>query len=178
MAVLPIVLYPDPVLMQSARALTPEEIRSGTANGLNLKQFTQDMLETMYAAPGIGLAAPQVGVSLRIHVMDTTAEKNQPMVLLNPKILAKKGSEKGEEGCLSFPKLFGMVRRAVQVTVEYTDLAGDLHKIETTALPARCLQHEIDHLDGVLFIDKMSITSKFSMRKDLEELRRNFLAKK
>ncbi|MGH7145405.1 MAG: peptide deformylase [Planctomycetota bacterium] len=177
MAILPIVLYPTPVLMKRTRVLTAEEIRTGKAAGYDLRKLAQDMLDTMYDAPGIGLAAPQVGVGLRLHVMDISVEKDQPMVLLNPKITAKKGGVKGEEGCLSFPKIYGSVRRAESIEVEYMDLEGAPQSLHAEGLKARCLQHEIDHLDGILFIDKMSATAKFSIRKDIEELRRNFLAK-
>lgn len=178
MAILEIVKYPDPVLMKPTRELTPVEIQTGFADGLDLKGFAQNMLETMYAAPGIGLAAPQVGKLLRLHVMDITAEHNQPQILLNPRIVKKKGRIQGEEGCLSFPGIFGMVRRFESVEVEFSDFDGATHRIVAEGLKSRCLQHEIDHLDGILYIDKMSVTGKFSIRKELDELRRNYLAKK
>ena len=114
------------------------------------------MLETMYAAEGIGLAAPQVGVSTRLFVMDIRDPEIEPRALINPVIVARSGSESGEEGCLSLPGLVGEVERSASIVVEALDLQGKPVRIEASGLHARCIQHEIDHLDGVLFIDHLS----------------------
>jgi peptide deformylase len=114
------------------------------------------MFETMYAAEGIGLAAPQVGVSTRLFVMDIRDPEIEPRALINPAIVERSGSESGEEGCLSLPGLVGEVERSASIVVEALDLQGQPIRIEASGLHARCIQHEIDHLDGVLFIDHLS----------------------
>lgn len=120
-----------------------------------LRRLIDDMFETMYAARGIGLAAPQVGRTERITVVDVDREggRQQPLVLVNPTILLREGSAKGEEGCLSIPEIYGDVERATRVVVRALDRDGQPYQVEGTDLLARCLQHEIDHLHGKLFID-------------------------
>ncbi|SKA74705.1 peptide deformylase [Desulfobaculum bizertense] len=145
-----IVTYPDPVLAQTAEEiteLTPE-----------LKQLAEDMVETMYEGDGIGLAAPQVGESCRLVVIDITGpEKREELrILVNPCITSKEGEVDSEEGCLSVVGYRGKVKRAEKVTVDATDLEGKPVHIEADGLLAICLQHELDHLDGVLFIDHLS----------------------
>jgi peptide deformylase len=110
----------------------------------------------MYTEEGIGLAAPQVGVSRRLFVMDIREETAEPRAVVNPQIVERSGSERGDEGCLSLPGLFGTVERSANVVMEGLDLDGRPLRIEASALLARCIQHEIDHLDGVLFIDHLS----------------------
>lgn len=117
-----------------------------------IQQLIKDMIEAMYAADGVGLAAPQVGVSLRLIVLDVG---DGPFAMINPEILQPEGSEVDVEGCLSVPGVHGYVRRWAALTVEYRDEKGKLQKIEADGLLARAVQHEIDHLDGVLFVDKM-----------------------
>ena len=114
------------------------------------------MLETMYAAEGVGLAAPQVGISKRLFVMDVGDPDIEPRAVINPVIVESTGSERGEEGCLSLPGLIGVVERLASVVMEGLDLDGQPIRIEADDLLARCIQHEIDHVDGVLFIDRMS----------------------
>jgi peptide deformylase len=122
-----------------------------------LDQFLKDMFETMYDAHGIGLAAPQVGVSRRIIVVHVNEEGQEPFALLNPRVVESgKAKEKGEEGCLSIPEVSAYVERPVEVVVEGLSPTGDVVRIEADGMLARCLQHEIDHLDGVLFIDRLS----------------------
>lgn len=145
-----IVTYPDPVLAQTAEKiteLTPE-----------LKKLAEDMVETMYEDDGIGLAAPQVGESCRLVVIDITGpEKREELrILVNPCITSKEGEVESEEGCLSVVGYRGKVKRAEKVTVDATDLEGKPVHIEADGLLAICLQHELDHLDGVLFIDHLS----------------------
>jgi peptide deformylase len=114
------------------------------------------MFETMYAAEGIGLAATQVGVLKRLFVMDLGDPEDGPRAVVNPTIVERSGSERADEGCLSLPELFGAVDRSVDIVMEGQDLNGEPIRIEASDLLARCIQHEIDHLDGILFVDRMS----------------------
>jgi peptide deformylase len=124
--------------------------------GPELNRLIDDMFETMYDARGIGLAAPQVGISSRVIVVDVNDPETPPFALLNPRVLEKSAdTEKAEEGCLSIPGVAAPVERPARVVVEGLDREGKPVRIEAEALLARCLQHEIDHLDGVLFIDKL-----------------------
>lgn len=151
MSVLPILTYPDPVLKKVSRPV--DEFND------KLQVLIDDMLETMYQAPGIGLAAPQVGESLRLVVMDVPQGENQrtgPLVLINPRIVEKEGNIEFEEGCLSLPGLNCPIKRAARVKVEALDRNGNLFVIEAEDLLAICLQHELDHLDGKLFMDYIS----------------------
>ncbi|MBI2569079.1 MAG: peptide deformylase [Candidatus Schekmanbacteria bacterium] len=146
-AVLPIRILGDPVLREPAAqvdAITDEIISLAAA-----------MFRTMYEAPGIGLAAPQVGVGLRLICVDAGAEAklSDGLCVVNPRITAAAGEEAGEEGCLSIPGVTGMVMRATHVTVEGLTLDGEALRADFEGLPARIFQHEIDHLDGILFID-------------------------
>ncbi|MGD2154558.1 MAG: peptide deformylase [Gemmatimonadales bacterium] len=141
-------LLGDPVLRQ--RAEDVEDIDD------DIRELAGKMFETMYTEEGIGLAAPQVGVSRRLFVMDIREETAEPRAVVNPQIVERSGSERGDEGCLSLPGLFGTVERSANVVMEGLDLDGRPLRIEASALLARCIQHEIDHLDGVLFIDHLS----------------------
>jgi peptide deformylase len=114
------------------------------------------MFETMYGAEGIGLAAPQVGVSKRLFVMDVGNPETQPRAVVNPVIVERSGSERGDEGCLSLPGLFGAVDRSLAIVMEGQDLDGEPIRIEASDLLSRCIQHELDHVDGILFIDRLS----------------------
>ncbi len=148
---LPILIAPDPALRRKARAVTP-------ADDATIRALAPRMLATMYDAPGIGLAAPQVGVGLRLVVIDLGAdEKPAPMTLVNPQIVAASAERAiREEGCLSLPGQYADVARPARVTVRYHDIEGVRHDIEAEGLLAACLQHELDHLDGVLFIDHLT----------------------
>ncbi len=148
---LPILIVPDPVLRKICRAVTPADHEQVTA-------LIPRMFETMYKAPGIGLAAPQIGSLLRLVVIDLAPEKvPDPLVLINPEIIAA-SDEKAtrEEGCLSLPDQYADVTRPAWVKVRYQDALGQRREIEGEGLLAACLQHEIDHLNGVLFIDYLS----------------------
>jgi peptide deformylase len=138
----------DPILRQRAEVVTrfDEELR----------RLADDMLESMYAGEGIGLAAPQVGVLQRLFVMDVRTEGAEPRAIVNPVVVEHSGWERGEEGCLSIPGLVGEVGRPARVVLEGLDLTGQPVRIEASGLEARCIQHEIDHLNGVLFIDHLS----------------------
>ncbi|MFA1622201.1 peptide deformylase [Rhizobium mongolense] len=151
MTIKPLIILPDPVLRQVSKPI--ERVDA------DLKRLADDMLETMYDAPGIGLAAIQVGVPRRILVIDVSreGEEKQPQVFINPKIV-KSSNERSvyEEGCLSIPDYYAEVERPATVSVEYLDRDGKAQTVEADGLLATCLQHEIDHLNGVLFIDYIS----------------------
>jgi peptide deformylase len=151
MALLPIITIPDPKLREASAPI--ERIDA------DLKRFTDDMLETMYAAPGVGLAGIQVAVPRRVLVIDLARkdEPPAPQVFINPEIL-KRSDERSvyEEGCLSIPEYYAEIERPATVRVAYTDLSGQRREVEADGLLATCLQHEIDHLDGKLFIDYLS----------------------
>jgi peptide deformylase len=150
MPVLPIVKYPEPVLEEAT-----EEV---TSFDESLRELARSMVETMHSAPGIGLAAPQVGRSERLAVVDLSVgtEERDLLVLVNPRVLEEEGEVREEEGCLSFPDLTLIVPRPQRVVVEAWNLEGERFTVEGEELLARCLHHEIDHLDGVLFIDRVS----------------------
>ncbi len=150
MALLEIRKYPDEVLKRKAALVV-------SVDG-DLQRLIDDMVETMYAAPGIGLAAPQVGASIRLIVVDVSIrEENQPLlILINPAIVDAEGLVEYEEGCLSVPQYLASVKRAERVVVKALDRHGKPLQIEGTGLLSRALQHEIDHLDGVLFVDRLS----------------------
>ncbi len=150
MAILSIVKFPD------ARLTTPCEPVERFDE--ELRRLAADLIETMHAAPGVGLAAPQVGRTERLAVVDLSVgeENDELFVLVNPTVVEESGRERDDEGCLSFPELTLAVTRPQRVVVEAFDLDGEPYRIEADELLARCLRHEIDHLDGVLFIDRVS----------------------
>lgn len=151
MTIKPMIILPDPVLRKVSEPI--ERIDD------DLKKLAGDMLETMYEAPGIGLAAIQVGVPRRMLVLDVSKDEDDkdPKVVINPTILSSSDDRSVyEEGCLSIPEFYADVERPAEVTVRYTDLDGKEQEVTADGLFATCLQHEIDHLDGVLFIDYLS----------------------
>ena len=147
---LTIVKYPDPVLQQPGEPVTEFD--------KELRKFVADMFETMYASQGIGLAAQQVGVAKRITVIDLGQGKDpaQKLVLINPEIISREGKQYEEEGCLSFPEIREKIARAAKVRIRAQDLDGKWFEMDGEELLSRCMQHEIDHLDGMLFIFRMS----------------------
>jgi peptide deformylase len=165
MAKLTILEFPDPRLRTRAAPVTEFDPA--------LKKLAADMLETMYEAPGIGLAATQVNVHRQILVLDVSEEKNQPMVIVNPKIVASEGSQTYQEGCLSVPGIFADVDRADRIRVEAQDVEGKPLQIEADGLLAVCIQHEMDHLVGKLFVDYLSPLKRELVRKKLEKQRRH-----
>jgi peptide deformylase len=174
-----IVRYPEPVLRAKCRPvteITPE-----------IRTLAADMLETMREANGVGLAAPQVAVDLQLAVIDVSHNpdcitfmkkdgekvnmpKHMPIVLMNPILELGKDKEIGEEGCLSFPRLRADIRRSEAIKVSYMDLDGKMVTVETDGLLARAFQHEIDHLNGILFIDRMNAVAKVGMKRKLARL--------
>ncbi|MGH6944632.1 MAG: peptide deformylase [Geminicoccaceae bacterium] len=169
MAVLEILEAPDPRLNTVCHPI--ERIDAG------LLRLLDDMLETMYQAPGIGLAAPQVGVLRRAFVVDLSEDDEpEPMALINPELVWRsETTNTAEEGCLSLPKQFGEVTRADQVRLRYLDRDGQRREISAEGLFARCLQHELDHLDGVLFIDHLSALKRNLILRRLIKARRSRL---
>ena len=137
-----------------------------------LKTLAGDLLQTMYAAPGIGLAAPQVGINLRLTVIDITGgeEKGHQVILVNPEIAGREGSQKGEEGCLSIPDFTALVERPQQVRVAAQDLDGNPIDVEGSDLLARVMCHEIDHLDGILYIDRISRLKREMIKRKIQKL--------
>lgn len=164
MAILDILHFPDPRLRQRAREV--DQVND------QLRQLVDDMFETMYQAPGIGLAATQVDVQKRVVVIDISEEQNQPQVFINPEILVKEGVEEMDEGCLSVPGVYERVQRAERIKVRALDRDGHSFELETDGLLAVCIQHEIDHLDGKLFVDYLSQLKRQRIRKKLEKARR------
>lgn len=160
MAVLDIRTYPDEVLRKKTRPV--ENPLEG-----EIQQLIDDMVETMVAAPGVGLAANQVGVSKRLCVIDITAgkESGNLHVLINPEIVDKQGSEVCEEGCLSVPGYYAQVKRAATVVVRYLDRNGIEKELEADELLARAVQHEVDHLNGMLFVDRLGPVRREIFRK-------------
>ncbi len=134
-----------------------------------LRALIDDMFDTMYDAPGIGLAATQVNVHQRLIVIDVSEENNQPLVLINPEILEKSGEEEMDEGCLSVPGIYEKVQRADRVKVRALDRNGESFELDTDGLLAVCIQHEIDHLDGKLFVDYLSSLKRQRIKKKLEK---------
>ncbi len=164
MAKLRILEFPDPRLRKKA---VPVEVVDAP-----LRQLIDDMFETMYEAPGIGLAATQVDVHRRLLVADVSQEKDEPQVLINPEILERDGSAITEEGCLSVPGYYEEIERAEHIKVRYLDRDGNEQESEYEGLLAVCVQHEIDHLDGKLFVDYLSEMKRQRIRKRLEKDRR------
>jgi peptide deformylase len=165
MAKLTILEFPDPRLRTKAQPVTDF--------GPELARLVADMFETMYEAPGIGLAATQVNVHRQLLVLDVSEEKNQPHVLCNPRILTKDGIQTYQEGCLSVPGIFADVERANQITVEAEDADGKTFTLQADGLLAVCIQHEMDHLAGRLFVDYLSPLKREMVRKKLEKQRRS-----
>ena len=161
MAILNILQFPDPRLRNVARPV--DQVDDA------IRKFADDLLETMYAAPGIGLAATQVNVDKRVIVIDVSEDKSEPLYLINPEILELQGVEEMEEGCLSVPGVYETVQRADQVRIRALGLDGEPFEMEANDLLAVCIQHEIDHLDGKLFVDYLSQLKRTRIRKKLEK---------
>ncbi len=167
MALLPIITAPDPRLKVKC---TPVERVDGT-----VRRLMDDLLETMYAAPGIGLAAPQVGVASRVLVVDIAkeGEERAPLRMANPEVLWRSDELASyEEGCLSLPDQYAPVARALRCRVRYLDAEGEMRKLEAEGLLATCIQHEIDHLEGVLFVDHLSALKRGIILRKLQKARK------
>lgn len=161
MSTLTVLHFPDPRLRKKARPVAAVDTQ--------VRQLARDMLETMYEENGIGLAATQVNVQQRVVVMDLSAERNEPLTLVNPEITHRTGTEEMEEGCLSVPGFTDLVQRAEKISYRYLNLDGQEIEAEADGLRAVCIQHEIDHLDGKLFIDYLSPIKRRRVRKKIEK---------
>ncbi len=161
MALLKILHFPDPRLHTVAKPVA--------AVDADLRQLAADMAETMYAAPGIGLAATQVDRHVRLIVVDISEEKNRLLTLINPRIVMKEGEAVREEGCLSVPGIYDKVTRAEHIRVEALDLEGKPFELDAVGLLAVCIQHEIDHLDGKVFVEYLSRLKQTRIRHKLEK---------
>ncbi len=162
-----VVKYPDPVLARPG-----EPVRNF---GPDLKILVDEMFESMYAAQGIGLAAPQISISQRITVIDVSFKKTpaEKLALINPEIVSREGKQVEEEGCLSLPDIREKVQRAARVKVRAQNVSGEWFEVEGEELLARALQHEIDHLDGVLFIDRLSRLKRDLVLRRIRKLQKN-----
>lgn len=165
MTLLTILEFPDPRLRTQAQPVTRFDAE--------LKRLAADMLETMYAAPGIGLAASQVDRHIQMLVLDVSEEKNTPMTIVNPRILEREGTQTCQEGCLSVPGIFADVERADRIRLAAQDVNGQAFELEAEGLLAVCIQHEMDHLQGKLFVDYLSPLKRDMVRKKLEKQRRH-----
>ncbi|HVF34009.1 MAG TPA: peptide deformylase [Candidatus Saccharimonadia bacterium] len=165
MSLLNILEFPDPRLRTKAKPVAQHDAA--------LARLIDDMFETMYAAPGIGLAATQVDAHIRLVVMDVSEEKNEPRVFINPEILGKEGVQVYQEGCLSVPGVFADVERADRVRLRARDRDFREFELEADGLLAVCIQHELDHLEGKVFVDYLSPFKREQVRKRLEKARRD-----
>jgi len=161
MAILDILRFPDARLRNVAKPVAQVDDA--------VRQLIDDMFETMYEAPGIGLAAVQVNDPRRVIVVDTSEDRSQPLSLVNPEILQRVGEEEMDEGCLSVPGVYETVQRAERIRVRALDRAGQTFEMDADGLLAVCIQHEIDHLDGKLFVDYLSNLKRQRIRKKLEK---------
>ncbi len=162
-----VVKWPDPVLQKPGEKVTVFDAK--------LKKLVEEMFDSMYAAQGIGLAAPQIAISKRITVIDVSFKKNpeERIALINPEIIEREGKQVEEEGCLSLPEIREKVTRAAKVKVKAQDVSGEWFEVEGDELLARALQHEIDHLDGVLFIDRLSRLKRDLVIRRIKKLIKN-----
>jgi peptide deformylase len=164
---LDVVVYPDPVLRRGGKTVT--------AFDQELRELASRMFEAMYAEGGVGLAAPQVAIEKKLLVLNPKGEasdRSGELALVNPRITRKKGRAFGEEGCLSFPGIYAEVERFVDITIAFQDLDGKEQTLQASDWLARIVQHELDHLDGVLFTDRLTPADKLRVRSKLEDLER------
>ena len=166
MALLKIVNYPAQVLLTVGKPVEKFDEQ--------LKKLVGDMFETMYQAGGVGLAAPQVNVSERLFVMDCSGGEDaaQKLAMINPEIIHSEGSQEGEEGCLSFPGIYQKIERNQRTIVRYQDLNGDVQELDETDLTARCILHETDHCDGIVFLDRMTVLRRELAKRKIKRLQK------
>lgn len=165
---LKIVHYPEPVLLTVGRPVSGEMFDAG------LGKTIDDMFETMYAAGGVGLAAPQVGLSQRFFVMDVPLESGEPnkLAFINPEVIRVEGEQVGDEGCLSFPGLYQTVKRDMRVIVRAQNVAGEDFEMDLEGLAARCVLHETDHCDGIVFLDRMTVLKREMAKRKIKRLQK------
>ena len=165
MSLLKVIHYPEPVLLKIGKPVTDFDE--------SLKTLVEDMFETMYSARGVGLAAPQVGVSNRLFVMDCSGGENpeQKIAIINPEIIHVEGEQYGDEGCLSFPGLYQKVKREVRTIVRAQDINGGFFEFDGVDLEARCILHETDHCDGIVFLDRMSPLKRGLSKRKIKKMK-------
>ena len=163
---LKVVNYPDPILLTVAKPVAEFDE--------NLRALVADMFETMYKNRGVGLAAPQVGRSLRLFVMDCSGgdDESQKIALINPEILAQEGEQVGDEGCLSFPGIYTKIEREMRVVVRAQNVDGETFELDGTNLTARCVLHETDHCEGIVFLDRMSALKRELAKRKIKRLQK------
>lgn len=167
MALLSVLQFPDPLLRKKAHPVA--EVDS------SVRKIVDDMFETMYEQNGVGLASTQVNVQQRIIVIDVSEEHNKPLCVINPEIIHREGTQFEFEGCLSFPGVFDKVERSANIRMRALDVHGKTYELDAEGLLSICIQHEIDHLNGVLFMDHLSRLKQERVRKKLEKNRRKML---
>ena len=163
---LEVVLYPDPRLKKPTKPV--EAVDDG------IRAMAERMIATMHRAGGIGIAAPQVGWDRRVCIVSGTGDPGDEIVLVNPRIVKQEGTLPLEEGCLSFPGLSAVITRGEDVSVEYTDLEGKTKRLDVTGLLGRCILHEVDHLDGVLFTTRFTPADRVRLKKPLRDLEERY----
>lgn len=167
MPLLKIVHYPEPVLLNIGKPVEAVEFEPG------LQKTVDDMFETMYKAGGVGLAAPQVGISKRFFVMDVPVEgESNKLAFINPEIVTVEGEQIGEEGCLSFPGLSQVIKREMRVIVRAQDVKGEKFEMDLNDLAARCVLHETDHCDGIVFLDRMTVLKREMAKRKIRRLQK------
>lgn len=168
MALLKIINYPEKVLLEVGKPVSAEEFDAG------LSELVEDMFETMYEAGGVGLAAPQIDVSRRLFVMDCSGGEDpaQKFAMINPEILHVEGEQYGDEGCLSFPGIYAKIRREMRAVIRFQDVRGEIQEMDFEDLPARCVLHETDHCDGIVFLDRMSALKRELAKRKIKKLQR------
>lgn len=169
MAELKILHYPEPILLSVGKPVEYEEINT------DFRSTVEEMFRLMYDAGGVGLAAPQVGISKRFFIMDVPQEDGSPnpLVFINPEIIAVEGEQTGDEGCLSFPGLYQVVKREMRVIARAQNLDGEQFEADFTNLAARCVLHETDHCDGIVFLDRMSPLKREIAKRKIRKLRQS-----
>lgn len=168
MPLLKIVHYPEPVLLAVGKPVSDEMFENG------LSKTIDEMFETMYAAGGVGLAAPQVGFSNRFFVMDVPLENgdSNKLAFINPEVIHVEGEQVGDEGCLSFPGVYQTVKRDMRVIVRARDVAGNDFEMDLDGLAARCVLHETDHCDGIVFLDRMTVLKRELAKRKIKRLQK------
>lgn len=168
MALLRVIHYPEKVLLTVGKPVGEDEFND------DLKKLLEDMFETMYDSSGVGLAAPQVDVSKRLFVMDCSGgeDESQRIALINPEIIHVEGEQYGDEGCLSFPGVYTKVQRDLRTVVRYQDVQGNFQELEGENLTARCVLHETDHCDGIVFLDRMTALKRNLAKRKIRKLQR------
>jgi peptide deformylase len=168
MSRLKIVHYPEPVLLTAGKPVLEEEFNE------DLAKLVEDMFETMAEAGGVGLAAPQVAVSKRLFVMNVPGDNGNPQraAFINPEIVRVEGEQIGDEGCLSFPGLYQVVKREMRVIARAQDVGGEKFEFDATDLAARCILHETDHCDGIVFLDRMTVLKREMAKRKIKRLQK------